>query len=145
MQYKQDTKPKHYTIKNETIFEISIENIPQVVEKPKKQIKIKEKNKTEVKKVIQEKVIKIKNIKTGSESAKETFSPKSLFASVSTKNPDKFAKNEDIVKQLAKMLQKRIAIRPDPSVLTDADTAERKIKNIIPKDAEITNIYFPVK
>ena len=59
-----------------------------------------------------------------------------------TKHPDKFAKKEDLVKQLAKLLQKRIAIRPDPSVITDTETAERKIKNIIPKDAEITNIYF---
>jgi KH/beta-lactamase-domain protein len=61
---------------------------------------------------------------------------------VYTKHPDKFAKNEDLVKQLAKMLQKRIAIRPAPSVITDTDTAEKKIKEIIPKDAEITNIYF---
>jgi len=59
-----------------------------------------------------------------------------------TKHPDKFAKSEDLVKQLAKMLQKRIAIRPDPSVITDTDTAEKKIKKIIPKDAEISNIYF---
>ena len=59
-----------------------------------------------------------------------------------TKHPDKFAKNEELVKQLAKMLQRRIAVRPDPSVITDTDTAERKIKEIIPKDAELTNIYF---
>lgn len=59
-----------------------------------------------------------------------------------TKHPDKFAKNEELVKQLAKMLQKRIAVRPDPGVLTDAETAENKIKKIIPKEAEITNIYF---
>jgi hypothetical protein len=59
-----------------------------------------------------------------------------------TKHPDKFAKNEDLVKQLAKMLQKRIAVRPDQSVITDTETAEKKIKNLIPKDAEITNIYF---
>lgn len=61
---------------------------------------------------------------------------------VYTKHPNKFAKNEDLVKQLAKMLQKRIAIRPDPSVITDTDTAEKKIKKLIPKDAELTNIYF---
>ena len=59
-----------------------------------------------------------------------------------TKDPDKFAKNEELIKQLAKMLQRRIAVRPDPSVITDTDTAERKIKEIIPKEAEITNIYF---
>jgi KH/beta-lactamase-domain protein len=59
-----------------------------------------------------------------------------------TKHPDKFAKNEELIKQLAKMLQRRIAVRPDTSVITDTDTAERKIKEIIPKDADLTNIYF---
>jgi uncharacterized protein len=59
-----------------------------------------------------------------------------------SKHPDKFAKNEDLIKQLAKMLQKRIVVRPDPSVITDTETAEKKIKDIIPKEAEITNIYF---
>jgi len=59
-----------------------------------------------------------------------------------TKHPNKFAANDDLVKQLAKMLQKRIVVRPDPSVLTDTEAAEKMIKNIIPKDAEITNIYF---
>jgi len=59
-----------------------------------------------------------------------------------TKDPDKFAKKDDLIKQLAKMLQKRIAVRPDPSVITDTDTAEKTIKKIIPKEAEITNIYF---
>jgi KH/beta-lactamase-domain protein len=59
-----------------------------------------------------------------------------------TKHPDKFAKNEELIKQLAKLLQKRIVVRPDSSVITDIDTAEKKIKKIIPKDAEITNIYF---
>ena len=59
-----------------------------------------------------------------------------------TKDPDKFAIKEELIKQLAKMLQKRIAIRPDPSVITDTDAAEKKIYKIIPKEAEITNIYF---
>ena len=59
-----------------------------------------------------------------------------------TKDPDKFAKKENLVRQLAKMLQKRIVVRPDPSVITDTETAEKKIKNLIPNDAELTNIYF---
>ncbi len=59
-----------------------------------------------------------------------------------TKTPDRFAKNKDLVKNLAKTLQKRIVVRPDPSVLTDIDLAEKKIRNIIPNDAEITNIFF---
>jgi len=59
-----------------------------------------------------------------------------------TKDPDQFAKKENLVRQLAKMLQKRIVVRPDPSVITDTATAETKIKRLIPKDAELTNIYF---
>jgi uncharacterized protein len=59
-----------------------------------------------------------------------------------TKTPDKFAKNKDLVKNLAKSLQKRIVVRPDPTVLTDEDIAERKIREIIPKEAEIVDIFF---
>jgi len=50
-----------------------------------------------------------------------------------TKTPDRFAKNKDLVKNLAKTLQKRIVVRPDPSVLTDIDIAEKKIRKIIPR------------
>ncbi len=59
-----------------------------------------------------------------------------------TKDPEKFAEQADLVKQLAKKLQKRITVRPDPSVLEDAEKAEEKIKEIIPDEAKITNIYF---
>jgi len=59
-----------------------------------------------------------------------------------SKTPDRFAKSRDLVKNLAKTLQKRIVIRPDPSVLTDMELAEKKIKQIIPKEAEITDIFF---
>ncbi|RLF27529.1 MAG: beta-CASP ribonuclease aCPSF1 [Thermoplasmata archaeon] len=59
-----------------------------------------------------------------------------------TTTPEKFAENKNLVKQLAKMLQKRIVVRPDPSVVTDVETAEKKIREIIPKEAQITNIYF---
>ncbi|MCD6572624.1 MAG: beta-CASP ribonuclease aCPSF1 [Thermoplasmata archaeon] len=59
-----------------------------------------------------------------------------------TKDPEKFAEQADLVKQLAKKLQKRITVRPDPSVLEDIEKAEEKIKEIIPSEAKITNIYF---
>ena len=59
-----------------------------------------------------------------------------------TKTPDKFAERDELVRKLAKQLQKRIVIRPDPSVLTDTKIAEKKIKEIVPEEAEITNIYF---
>lgn len=59
-----------------------------------------------------------------------------------TKHPDKFAEKDNLVKQLAKMLQKRIVVRPDPSVITNETKAEKEIRRIIPEDAGITNIYF---
>ncbi|RLF58410.1 MAG: beta-CASP ribonuclease aCPSF1, partial [Thermoplasmata archaeon] len=59
-----------------------------------------------------------------------------------TKHPQKFAEKEHLVRQLAKMLQKRITVRPDPSVLTDSKIAEKRIKEIIPEEAGITNLYF---
>ena len=59
-----------------------------------------------------------------------------------TTTPDKFAENKNLIKQLAKNLQKRIVVRPDPSVVTDTELAEKKIRKIVPKDADITDIYF---
>jgi len=40
-----------------------------------------------------------------------------------TKDPEKFAEQNEIVKQLAKKLQKRIVVRPDPDVLEDMEKA----------------------
>jgi len=59
-----------------------------------------------------------------------------------TKDPEKFAENNEIVRQLAKKLQKRIVVRPDPSVLEDIEIAEEKIKKIVPKEANLENTYF---
>ena len=59
-----------------------------------------------------------------------------------TKNIEEFADNNDIVRQLAQGLRRRVAIRPDPSLLTDTEKAESDIRQIIPEEAEITDIYF---
>lgn len=59
-----------------------------------------------------------------------------------TKNMEVFAENNDIVRQIAQGLRKRVAIRPDPSLLAPTDQAESVIREIIPKDAQMTNIYF---
>jgi hypothetical protein len=59
-----------------------------------------------------------------------------------TKQLDIFAEHVEYVKSLAQTLRKRVAIRPDPSILVDTENAERVIKNIIPKEAEIVEIYF---
>ncbi len=59
-----------------------------------------------------------------------------------TKNLDEFADNTEIVRKLAQQLRRRVDVRPDPSLLAQLDTAEEFIKEFVPNDAEITNIYF---
>ncbi|MBC7081288.1 MAG: beta-CASP ribonuclease aCPSF1 [Thermoplasmatales archaeon] len=59
-----------------------------------------------------------------------------------TKDPEKFAEESELIKQLAKKIQKRIVVRADSSVLMDMEKAEEKIKELIPKEANLVNIYF---
>jgi KH/beta-lactamase-domain protein len=59
-----------------------------------------------------------------------------------TKNMDEFADNSDLVRQLAQNLRRRVAIRPDPSLLANEEEAEARIREIIPEQAEIASIYF---
>ncbi|WP_019176875.1 beta-CASP ribonuclease aCPSF1 [Methanomassiliicoccus luminyensis] len=59
-----------------------------------------------------------------------------------TKDMEKFASNNDIVRQLAQGLRRRVAIRPDPSMLANPETVEKRIREIIPEEAQITDIYF---
>ncbi|NLI73931.1 MAG: beta-CASP ribonuclease aCPSF1 [Euryarchaeota archaeon] len=59
-----------------------------------------------------------------------------------TTDMDKFASNNDIVRQLAQGLRRRVAIRPDPDSLADPDLVEKRLREIIPEEAQITDIYF---
>src|SRR5512137_2193176 len=59
-----------------------------------------------------------------------------------TQDMEAFASNNDIVRQLAQGLRRRVAIRPDPSTLADPEAVEKRIREIIPAEAEITDIYF---
>ncbi len=61
---------------------------------------------------------------------------------VYTKDMEAFANNNDIVRQLAQGLRRRVAIRPDPATLADPESVEKRIREIIPVEAEITDIYF---
>ena len=63
------------------------------------------------------------------------------FLVVYVKNPQEIA-NADIVKKLAKDLRKRVIIRADPKSLKPKEEAEKIIKEIVPKDANITNVFF---
>jgi KH/beta-lactamase-domain protein len=61
---------------------------------------------------------------------------------VYSKNPKVLLEDGGFVKELAKKLRKRIVLRFDPNVRTKNEEAEKKIREIVPPEAEITKIYF---
>ena len=62
-----------------------------------------------------------------------------------TKNMDVFAENNDLVRQLAQSMRRRVAIRPDPSLLMKQEDAEKAIREFIPPEAQITSVNFEVE
>ncbi|KJE49288.1 MULTISPECIES: beta-CASP ribonuclease aCPSF1 [Acidiplasma] len=61
---------------------------------------------------------------------------------VYTKDEELFSKRDDLARQIAQELRRRIAIRPDPSIMLDEDSASKKIQELIPKDAGFQDLYF---
>ncbi len=59
-----------------------------------------------------------------------------------SKNPSVLATNGEIVKELARNIRKRVVVRPDPSVLLGEEESEKKIMEIVPQDAGISEIKF---
>ena len=59
-----------------------------------------------------------------------------------TKDMEKFTEDADTVKKLAERLKRRVTVRPDPSILEDPEKVEKRIKEIVPDEAEITDMYF---
>ncbi|MBO4302241.1 beta-CASP ribonuclease aCPSF1 [Methanosarcinaceae archaeon] len=59
-----------------------------------------------------------------------------------TEDPKKFADDGNIIRELAKKIRMRIAVRPDPKVLVAPEKSIEIIDRIVPKDAGITNHYF---
>lgn len=59
-----------------------------------------------------------------------------------TEEPRKFADNGDMIRALAKDLRKRIVVRPDPEVLAKPEDAIKKIGQIVPEEAKITDYFF---
>ncbi|MHA2345478.1 MAG: beta-CASP ribonuclease aCPSF1 [Candidatus Hodarchaeales archaeon] len=57
-------------------------------------------------------------------------------------NPTVLMENGDVVKSLAKTLRKRIVIRSDISVRREKEEARAQIRDIVPENADITNIIF---
>ncbi len=61
---------------------------------------------------------------------------------VYTKDPELFARRDDLARQIAQDIRRRIAIRPDPSILTPEESAKEQIAKIIPEKAGLEDIYF---
>lgn len=59
-----------------------------------------------------------------------------------TKNPEIIKDNGSLIRDLAKDIRKRIIIRSDKSVLTEPQETIDKIEEIVPQEAEITDISF---
>lgn len=58
-----------------------------------------------------------------------------------TKTPAAFA-DGTLIRKLARSLQKRIAVRPDPSALMPAADAEKRIRAIVPAEAGLTDLSW---
>jgi len=58
-------------------------------------------------------------------------------------NPSVFFENEDTyIKNIVRVIKKRVIVRADPRVRKSEEEAKRIILEIVPKEAEITNIFF---
>ncbi len=64
------------------------------------------------------------------------------FVVIYSLNPTVLMEDGDIVKSLAKSLRKRIVIRSDVSVRRAKEEARARIMDIVPENAEITNVIF---
>ena len=59
-----------------------------------------------------------------------------------TRDPKRFARNNDLIRDLAGKLRKRITVRPDPTALTPTEEARAQIRDIVPDGAGISEVNF---
>ncbi len=59
-----------------------------------------------------------------------------------TPHPKRFARNGELVRNLASKLRKRITVRPNPDALPAPTSAEDDIRSVIPDEAGITDLDF---
>jgi KH/beta-lactamase-domain protein len=61
---------------------------------------------------------------------------------VYTKQLDAFLSGGDFLRQVAQRLHRRVVVRSDPASLIDPKEAEKAIRELIPPEAEINQLYF---
>jgi KH/beta-lactamase-domain protein len=59
-----------------------------------------------------------------------------------TRDPKKFARNGDLIRNLAGQLRKRITVRPEPDALTPRETAREQVRDVIPEQAGVSELDF---
>ena len=59
-----------------------------------------------------------------------------------TRDPKRFARNGDLVRDLAGTLRKRITVRPDPRALSTPERARERIREVVPEVAGVTDLEF---
>mgnify|MGYP001773534690 CR=1 FL=1 len=59
-----------------------------------------------------------------------------------TKDEDFLKHSTEKIKEIVNKLKKRIMVRADPSILESEEKAENIIKEIVPRESEITEMYF---
>ena len=59
-----------------------------------------------------------------------------------TPNPKRFARNGELVRNLASKLRKRITVRPNPEALSTPTAAEDEVLSVIPDEAGVTDLDF---
>ena len=59
-----------------------------------------------------------------------------------TKNENFFREGEGKIKEIVNDLKKRIELRADTKILMDKEIVEKKVREIVPEEAEITNMLF---
>ncbi len=61
---------------------------------------------------------------------------------VYTKEKQYFLDNKGTIKKVVDEFKKRIELRPDPSICMEMEKAEKQIKEIVPKEAKVSDIIF---
>jgi KH/beta-lactamase-domain protein len=64
---------------------------------------------------------------------------------VYTQDENFFREGESKIKEIVDEIKKRVELRADTKILPDQKTVEKKIREIIPEEAEITEIIFDVQ
>ena len=59
-----------------------------------------------------------------------------------TKGKEFFRSSTDLIKSIVNKVKKRVEVRADPSILAEESATEELIRNVVPKEAGVKDIYF---